>query len=474
MLDLLVTGGLVVTPAGPAKLSIGVKDGKIVSLTETTGTDLTATQTLTVDGMLVVPGGIDPHIHCNMEVADPNGGPPSYAAGPEVVSRAALYGGTTTLVDFAWHEPGRRIADTLDRQLQKWQGSSYSDFSFHVVLCGEIGPKLLEEVPDVIRSGFPTFKVFTTDVTPDDEPTKVPLGSIWELMKVTAAHGGAVAVHAEDDELVMHMYQKLTREGRTGFEHMPEVHSALSEGLAFRRIIGLAESVPGSVTYLMHVSAGSGVEAIAEGQSHGVAVYGETLHQYALHTDADYREADGMKYHTYPSLKSEADARALWRGVARGEIATFATDELCTTYAVKTAGRKINNVTGGNAGVEPRMAIVFTEAVQKRGLSLKRFAEVTSTNAAKIMGLYPRKGVIAVGSDADLAVLDAHQSRVIEVSMLHESDYTPWEGWRVGAWPVATVLNGIVVVDQGELRASTPQGRLVFREVHSEVREGVL
>ena len=183
MLDLLVTGGLVVTPAGPAKLSIGVKDGKIVSLTETTGTDLTATQTLTVDGMLVVPGGIDPHIHCNMEVADPNGGPPSYAAGPEVVSRAALYGGTTTLVDFAWHEPGRRIADTLDRQLQKWQGSSYSDFSFHVVLCGEIGPKLLEEVPDVIRSGFPTFKVFTTDVTPDDEPTKVPLGSIWELMR---------------------------------------------------------------------------------------------------------------------------------------------------------------------------------------------------------------------------------------------------------------------------------------------------
>ncbi|MGA8426635.1 MAG: amidohydrolase family protein, partial [Candidatus Dormiibacterota bacterium] len=287
-------------------------------------------------------------------------------------------------------------------------------------------------------------------------------------------HNGLLAIHAEDDDLVMHMYREYLRQGLTGFEHMSAVHSSISEELSFRRVIGLAKSVPGSVLYMMHVSAASGVAAIAEGRSQGVAVFGETLHQYALHTDADYRQPDGMKYHTYPSLKSAADTRELWQGVARGEIATFATDELCTTYAVKTAGRRIDDVTGGNTGVEPRMAMVFTEVVQRRGLGLVRFSELTSTNAAKIMGLYPQKGVIAVGSDADLALIDPEAERVISAGDLHESDYTPWEGWRVGAWPVATVLGGQVVVEGGRFIAPERRGRLLRRQLRPEVRLGVL
>jgi len=474
VLDLLLTGGLVVTPGGPAQLSIGVKDGRIAALADGAALHEPAARTLAVDGMVVVPGGIDPHIHCNMEVVDPNGGPSTYTGGPEVVSRAALHGGTTTLIDFAWNGSDETIATTLDRRLENWRENSYADYSFHVVLRGEIDETLLREVPQVISAGFASFKVFTSDVTPGEEPTKVPFGSIWELLKVTAANNGVVAVHAEDDDLVMHMYQKHFREGRVGFEHMSEVHSALSEGLSFQRVIGLAESVPGSILYMMHVSAGSGVQAIADGRYRGVAVYGETLHQYALHTDVDYRESDGMKYHTYPSLKTSADKLALWSGVAHGEIATFATDELCTTYAVKTAGRRIDDVTGGNTGVEPRMAIVFTEVVQRRDLGLTRFVQLTSTNAAKIMGLYPRKGAIAVGSDADLAVIDPQQEVTITASLLHESDYTPWEGWRVGAWPVATIKGGLVVVERGQFTNSPPQGQLIPRSVLADVRRGIL
>ena len=235
MLDLILTGGLVVVPSGPAHLAVGVKSGKIVSLTDAVDSQQLAVRTLAVDGMVIVPGGIDPHIHCNMEVADPNGGRSTYTEGPDVVSRAALYGGTTTLIDFAWNSPGETIATTLDKRLRDWQSSSYTDYSFHVVLRGEIGDALLEEVPQVIREGFASFKIFTSDVTPGESGTKVPFGSIWELFRVTAANNGVVAVHAEDDDLVMHMYRKFIQEGTVGFEHMSEVHNALSEGLSFRR-----------------------------------------------------------------------------------------------------------------------------------------------------------------------------------------------------------------------------------------------
>jgi len=473
MLDLVLTGGSVVTPAGPVDLAIGVKDGKIASLTDSAAPLPAAARTLKADGMVVVPGGIDPHVHCNMELADPSGGRSTYTAGPDIVSRAALHGGTTTLIDFAWHAPAETLRTTIERRLKDWQSNAYTDYSLHLVLRGEISEALLQEIPQVIADGFVSFKVFTSDVTPGDDPIKVPFGSIWELFKVTAANSGVVAVHAEDDDLVMHMYRKLFREGRVGFEHMPEVHSALSEGLSFRRVIGLAASVPGTVVYMMHVSAAAGVQAIAEGRSHGVAVFGETLHQYALHTDAAYHEPDGMKYHTYPSIKSKEDTRALWKGVAHGEIATFATDELCTTYAVKTAGRRIDNVTGGNAGVEPRMAIIFSEVVQRRGMGLNRFVELTSANAAKIMGLYPRKGAIAVGSDADLAVIDPRREVTISAAILHESDYTPWEGWRVGAWPVATVKGGVVVVEGAQFASAAPRGQLIPRRLLADVRRGV-
>jgi dihydropyrimidinase len=171
-----------------------------------------------------------------------------------------------------------------------------------------------------------------------------------------------------------------------------------------------------------------------------------------------------MKYHNYPSLKGSSDVDALWRGRRSGDIATVATDELCTSYAVKAVGSRINNVTGGNVGIEPRMALIYTELVGRRKFGLKRFVEVTATNAAKIFGLYPRKGVIRVGSDADLVVLDP-SGRTITAKMLHESDYTPWEGWRTDAWPTVTLLRGKIVVDGDHFLGSPKDGGLLRRKL---------
>ncbi|MCA1644287.1 MAG: amidohydrolase family protein [Chloroflexi bacterium] len=258
-------------------------------------------------------------------------------------------------------------------------------------------------------------------------------------------------MHAEDDDLVMHMYERLAREGRTSFHHMAEVHSTLSEDLAFRRVLRLAEHVDGAAVYMVHVSAAEGVQAIAECRAKGLPVYGETLHHYASYTSADYKRPYGQIYHTYPSLKGERDCMALWAGMANGSIGSIATDGICTPLQVKLQGDRIDDVTGGNAGVEPRLGIMYSECVGRRGFSLERFVDLTSANAARVFGLYPRKGAIAVGSDADITIIDCAVDRILTRDDLHETDYSPWAGWHITGWPVTTILRGKIAVD-GEVR----------------------
>jgi dihydropyrimidinase len=198
-------------------------------------------------------------------------------------------------------------------------------------------------------------------------------------------------------------------------------------------------------------------------------VYAETLHHYACFTAEDYKTPRGYCYHTYPSLKFPEDQRALWDGLVRGEVSTTATDEFPTSLAVKLRGSSVEDVTGGNLGAEARMGIVYTEGVAKRGMSLERFVEVTSTNAARIMGLYPRKGVIAPGSDADIVLIDPTIARPLTLADFHVSDYSPWEGWQVRGWPVMTILRGKVIVEDGRFAGDPRDGRLVSRKVWPQV-----
>jgi dihydropyrimidinase len=270
----------------------------------------------------------------------------------------------------------------------------------------------------------------------------------------------------------MHMYAKLIREGRAGFENMAEVHNTLSEDLSFRRVLRLAESVPGTALYMMHVSAATGVAAIREARAKGMAVYGESLHQYMLYTAEDYRRPNGQIYHTYPSLKSPQDQKALWDGTLSGAINCIATDELCCTLREKTLGRRIDDTTGGNSGVEPRLGVMYTEMVVRRGYSLRRYVDLVATNAAKIMGLYPRKGALAVGSDADITILDPSRRGKVRKEDLHETDYSPWEGHDIFAWPVTTILRGTIVVADGRFLGKEGAGRYLPRKIASDVIDG--
>jgi dihydropyrimidinase len=309
--------------------------------------------------------------------------------------------------------------------------------------------------------------VWMTNTTPTRPKQKTDLGNMWGLMQKTAEADAMLAVHAEDDELVMYAYKQLQRTGQTALEYMPHAHNKISEKISFQRVITLAEHV-GAPIYLMHVSAIEGVQAIAEARGRGQAVYGEVLPHYAHFTEEDYKLDHGAIYHTYPSLKSATDRDSMWEALLAGTLSTLATDGVCTDFDVKTRGKTILDATGGHAGVEMRMAVAYTEGVEKRSLNLTRFVDLTSANAAKILGLYPQKGAIAIGSDADLAVLDTNDRRAITSADLHEADYTPWEGYEVAAWPSMTVLRGRVMVENKELKRG-PDGTLLKQHVARDV-----
>ena len=471
MFDLIVRSTRVVTPQGVHALDIGVRNGRIAVVAET-GTLQREEARRFVDASehIVMPGSIDPHVHCSWPIPSRDGSTHLTTAPPSDVSRAALYGGTTTLIDFAVWNPGDTLDESIARRDQDWVGKCHCDFAYHLMLQGQVPTDVLQQLGEKIQAGYPTVKIFTTDITPSRRGRMVRFGDIWEIFKVVAQHGGLGVIHAEDNDIVMHMYDKLIAEDRVHFQHLAEVHNTLSEELSFRRIIRLAENIPGMALYMMHTSAATGVAAIAESRGAGYPIYGETLHQYLMYTSADYQKPNGQIYHTYPSLKSQHNQAALWTGMEGDQIHTVATDELCCTLAVKVQGDRIDDTTGGNAGVEPRLGVMFTQMVSKRGWSLEKFVDLTTTNAAKLMGLYPRKGAIVPGADADITILDDSKRRTVRAVDLHETDYTPWEGHEVTAWPVVTILRGDVVVEGGNFYGNPASGRYLKRYIPESVR----
>ena len=471
MLDIVVSGGLAVLPSGPEVADIGIEGEHIVAIGAPGSlAALGAGRVVDAAGQIVIPGGIDPHVHCNWPMPVPGVAEPHLTEPASRVSEAALHGGTTTTIDFAAVEAGMTVQQAIERRQRQWTGQCYGDYAFHTMLLGKIAPEILAQVAEAVQAGHPSVKMFTTDITPSRKGRMVDFGDIWEVLKVLAKEGGIAAIHAEDNDIVMHMYEKLFREDRTGFENMAEVHNTLSEDLSFNRVIRLAANIEGAALYMMHTSATTGVRAIAAARAKGVPIYGETLHQYLLYSAEDYKRPNGQIYHTYPSLKYQEDHDALWAATDHGAIQTVATDEICCPLRLKLQGRRIDATTGGNAGVEPRVSLIYTETVEKRGYGLNDFVGLVSTNAAKIMGLYPRKGALAVGSDADIVLLDARKRHIVRAAEMHEADYSPWEGRELAAWPSLTMLRGKIVVEGGALKGALTDGKFLSRKVPDDIR----
>jgi dihydropyrimidinase len=472
MLDLLVKGGLVVGPDAIGNWDIGVLDGKIVTLSLTGSATPDAQQVIDASGLLVVPGGIEPHAHLAHYISMRTESE-MYTLGPEEDTVGMAFGGVTTHIDFCQVYPGTTAQQALEQRMGRWQGQSLIDYAFHVNFMGGTPIDAFDQVPELIQAGFASFKIFTCNVLPPVPPRRsyrMDFGRIGLLMDKVAASNGIVVVHGEDDDIVQFNYEQFNQQGRTAGTNLHLVHSKLSEHLSFARTIQLARA-KGAALYFVHTSAREGVDLIQQARATGQAVYGETLHQYLCHTADEYAQAGGFRFHTYPSVKLQEDQDALWQGLLSGSLSTVGTDEFPTSHAVKMMGSTIEDVTGGNLGAEARMGIVYTEGVSKRGMSLRQFVDVTSSNAARILGLYPRKGVLAVGSDADVVLMDARQSRRLSMADFHVADYSPWEGWQVTAWPSVTILRGRPITMNGNLLGHPGDGQFVPRKIDPSMLE---
>ena len=462
MFDVVIRNGQVVTPQGVTIGDIGIVGEQIAAVGLAGSLPVESANVIDATGKVVVPGGIDPHTHLAHSIMS-HPDEPGLTLGPEDDTRGMAHGGTTTSIDFAFVRPGTDIAKAIETRTQRWKGNSYTDYSFHVTLCGPLDLKVFEQIPDTISQGFPSFKVFTTNILPPHPKrpgNRLDFGRIGFAMEKVAAGGGIMVVHAEDEDVVQFNYERFRAEGRIDGMNMHLVHSKLSEHLSFRRTTALARAMDAAV-YFVHTSAKEGVDAIAEARAGGQPIYGETLHQYCCFNAEYYKTPRGFCSHTYPSLKFPEDQEALWNGLVHEGLATLATDEYPTPLSIKLQGRMIDDVTGGNVGAEARMGIAWSEGVVKRGMSLQRFAEVTSTNAARLFGLYPSKGAIAAGSDADLVFIDPAVKMTLTRDDFHVTDYSPWEGWTVSGWPILTMLRGRVIAENGKLLGKLGDGRLI-------------
>ena len=473
MLDCIIKGGQVVTPQAVGEMDVGIRGEKIVAVGWSGTLSEQATQVIDASGKIVIPGGIEPHAHIGIPVpSEWSGQPDIMTQPPQDASRAAAFGGVTTIVDFAGDLSFAEVEDATPKSIMSvveerrsvFRTHSYTDYTFHYILAGEVAPETIGEIGEAIQEGVASFKIFTTF-----HPIRVPYGHLWTIFAEVAKHGGIMAVHAEEDEVVRYMTEKLKREGRDQGYNLHLVHNNISEDLAFRHIIRLAQHTEAGI-YFVHTTAKEGVAAIAEARAAGQPVYGEALHNYLQFTCDDYKKPGGTAIHTYPAIKFADDRDALIAGLMDGRLATTATDEYTTHKGPKLWGDTIETVCGGHNGIETRMPVAFTKFVAERNVSLQRFVDITSANAAKLLGLYPQKGAIQPGSDADIVLIDPDMQKTLTMDDLHaDSDYSIWEGFTCLGYPVLTMLRGKVIVEQGNLVGSSTDGQWLKRRVSGDI-----
>ena len=472
MLDLLIHGGTVVTPSGVGQFDIGIQGEKIVLISARNSIIDEANRFIDATGKYVLPGGIEPHTHIATRVSEEWAGRPGVMTqSPEAASRAAAHGGVTTYIDFAGGMEGTEEGDQSDKSIMArldarrgvFSGHSYTDFAFHFTFAGEVPTRTIEEIGEAVQSGVSSFKIFTTF------GSKVPYGHLWAIFEAVGNSGGIMAVHAEDDDMVKYMEAKLIREGRDQGYNLHLAHNNISEDISFRKIIRLSEHTETGI-YFVHTTAKEGAYAIADARNKQLPVYGEALHNYLHFTHDHYREPEGTAIHTYPAIKHASDRDGLQDALINGTLSTTATDEYTTYKDIKLSGNTIETVCGGHNGIETRLPVVYTKFVSTGRISIEKFVDITSTNAAKILGMYPQKGAIATGSDADIVLFDPDMNKTITLDGLHaDSDYSIWEGFECQGYPVMTILRGKIIVENGELKGSPSDGNWLARKVAASV-----
>ncbi len=454
--DRLIKNGTVVTASDTFRSDVGIADGKITALGQELPAD-SASDVLDAKGLYVLPGGIDVHTHLDM----PFGGTQS-ADDFESGTIAAAFGGTTTLVDFAIQYKGQTLRTALETWWKKAEGKAAIDYGFHCIVT-DLPDARLAEMKALAREGVTSFKLFMAypGVFMVDD------GVIFKAMREAAEDGSMICMHAENGNAIDVIVQRALAEGKTAPKYHALTRPTTAEAEAVGRAIALAE-MAGAPVYIVHLSCSEALEKVREARDRGLPVYAETCPQYLFLSieNFDVPGFEGAKFVFTPPLREKWHQKKLWAGLAADQLQVVSTDHCPFCYKEqKELGKSdFTKIPNGGPGIEHRLSLIFTGGVHGRRFSVNRFVELVSTAPAKLFGLYPQKGTVAVGSDADLVIFDPEEEQVISARTHHmRVDYSMFEGIKVKGVPKQVLSRGRLVIDDGKFVGRAGQGAFLKR-----------
>ena len=472
--DLVLRGGTVATAGEVFAADIGITEGRIAALAERIPPGSGARE-MDVTGRLVLPGGIDAHVHIDQAQS-----PGAAAAGAVMAdgfrtgTTSAAFGGTTTTISFAVQHRGTSLREAVADYHRRAEGNAVVDYSFHLTVTDPTPAVLGQELPALIAAGCRSLKVYMTY-----EAMRLGDREILEVMAVARAHRAVVLVHAENHEVLTWLAERLEATGETRPVHHARSRPLFVEREATHRALTLSEAAGAPPTVIVHVSGAEPIEEIRRARARGLTVLAETCPQYLFLSegDLDLPDMEGAKAMCSPPPRDAASQAACWRGLEDGTFDLFNSDH--APYRMDGEGKlragpnpPFRRVANGIPGLATRLPLLFSEGVMTGRIPLTRFVALTSTNNARLYGLAPRKGTVAVGADADLAVWDPERQVTVTNELLHHAvDYTPYEGMRITGWPETVLSRGEVVVAEGALQARPGRGRFLEQALSSAYAE---
>jgi dihydropyrimidinase len=458
--DTIIRNGTVVTASDTYRSDIGIEGDKIVAIAQTLNPE-NSTRVVDATNRLVMPGGIDVHTHLDM----PFGGTTS-ADDFESGTIAAAYGGTTTLIDFAIQYKGQTLRHAFETWMKKADGKAAIDYAFHCIITDITGAQL-EEMGALVREGVSTFKLFMAypGVFMLDD------ASIFRAMSQAAKHGGMICMHAENGGAIDVIVQRALAEGKRAPKYHALTRPVTAEAEATSRAIALAE-MAGAPVYIVHLSCNEALEKVREARDRGLPAYAETCPQY-LYLSLENMDApgfEGAKYVFTPPLREKWHQEKLWHGLAHDTLQVVSTDHcpFCFKEQKELGKDDFTKIPNGGPGIENRLSLIYSGGVNGGRFSANRFVQLVSAAPAKLFGLFPRKGTIAVGSDADIVVFDPDEEQVISAKTHHmRVDYSMFEGIKVKGIPKIVLSRGRVVVENGKFTGKPGSGEFIRRAQYS-------
>ncbi len=459
--DTIIRGGTVVTASDTFAAALGIKDGRIAAIADTL--DDPDAEIIDATGRLILPGGIDSHVH----ISQPSGDGIVMADDFESGTRSALFGGNTTIMPFCLQERDGEMRAALTAYHALAEGACYTDTAFHLIVANPDQQTLGQDLPALIADGYTSVKVFMTY-----DNLRLNDAELLSTFDVARRHGATMMIHCENEDAIRYLADRAEADGNLRPRAHATTRPVAVEREATHRAISLAEVVDLPIV-IVHVSNGAAADEIRRARSRGLRITAETCPQYLMLTADDLEGMDweGAKFVCSPPPRDAEEQRACWAGLTDGTFDLFSSDHCPFRYEgtdgkMNPKGAKdFRHVPNGIPGVETRMPILFSEGVGKGRIDLNRFVALTSTNHAKQYGLYPRKGTIAIGSDADLAIWDPEVRRTIRHADLHDgADYSPYEGIEVTGWPQTVLLRGKVMIRDGALEGALGDGRYLDRD----------